>query len=75
MTHKTTAGRRYSTITLSSLFPVSSFSYDLPRVINVSELAEEAYLVNSVRNLLKDYIKADECINLLALPMTDDPAN
>ena len=43
----------------------------LPNVM----LAEEAYLVNLVRNLLKDYIKAEDCINLFALPMTDDPAN
>ena len=49
--------------------------YDLPGVINVSEIAEEAYLVDLVKNLVKEYIKADDCINLLALPMTDDPAN
>ena len=24
---------------------------------------------------MKDYIKADDCINLLALPMSNDPAN
>lgn len=49
--------------------------YDLPGVINQSEVAEEEYLVNLVRNLVKEYIKADNCINLLAIPMTDDPAN
>ena len=49
--------------------------YDLPGVINVSDVAEEGYLVDLVRNLVKEYIKADNCINLLTLPMTDDPAN
>ena len=49
--------------------------YDLPGVINQSEVAEEEYLVNLVKNLVKEYIKADDCINLLAIPMTDDPAN
>ena len=49
--------------------------YDLPGVINVPEVAEEAYLVGLVRNLVKDYIKQDNCINLLALPMTDDLQN
>ena len=49
--------------------------YDLPGVINQSEVAEEEYLVNLVKNLVKEYIKADNCINLLAIPMTDDPAN
>lgn len=49
--------------------------YDLPGVINQSEVAEEEYLVNLVRNLVKEYIRADDCINLLAIPMTDDPAN
>lgn len=36
---------------------------------------EERYLVKLVKNLVKDYIKADNCINLLALAMTDDAAN
>lgn len=49
--------------------------YDLPGVINVSEVAEEAYLVDLVKNLVKEYIGAEDCINLLALPMSDDPAN
>ena len=49
--------------------------YDLPGVINVSDLPEEGYLVDLVKNLVRQYIKADNCINLLALPMTDDPAN
>lgn len=49
--------------------------YDLPGVINVSEVPEEAYLIRLVRNLVKEYIQAEDCINLLALTMTDDPAN
>lgn len=36
---------------------------------------EERYLVKLVKNLVKEYIKADNCINLLALAMTDDAAN
>ncbi|KAI4274757.1 MAG: hypothetical protein LQ337_003697 [Flavoplaca oasis] len=47
----------------------------LPGVINIAEVAEEEYLVTLVRNLVMSYIKDDSCINLLALPMTDDPAN
>ncbi|KAL9040412.1 MAG: hypothetical protein Q9214_004496, partial [Letrouitia sp. 1 TL-2023] len=49
--------------------------YDLPGVINQAEVPEEEYLVDLVQNLVKDYIKTDNCLNLLALPMTDDPAN
>jgi len=54
--------------------PNLSFT-DLPGVINVSDVADEEYLVNLVKNLVKEYIKDDKCINLLTLPMTDDPAN
>jgi len=49
--------------------------FDLPGVINVSEVPNEAYLVDLVRNLVKEYIKAPDCINLLALTMTHDVAN
>ena len=49
--------------------------HDLPGVINVSDNAEEEYLVQLVKNLVTDYIKEETCINLLALPMSDDPAN
>lgn len=49
--------------------------YDLPGVINVSEVAHEEYLVTLVKNLVKEYISSADCINLLAIPMTDDPAN
>ena len=49
--------------------------YDLPGVINVSDVPEEGYLVDLVKNLVKEYIQADNSINLLTLPMTDDPAN
>ena len=49
--------------------------YDLPGIINVTDISEEAYLVDLVRNLVKDYIKAENCVNLLALTMTHDAAN
>ncbi|KAL8849843.1 MAG: hypothetical protein Q9221_005181 [Calogaya cf. arnoldii] len=49
--------------------------YDLPGVINQAEVAEEEHLVTLVRNLVRSYIKDDSCINLLAMPMTDDAAN
>ena len=49
--------------------------YDLPGVINVSEFAHEEYLVTLVKNLVKEYISTQDCINILAIPMTDDPAN
>lgn len=55
-------------------FPNLSF-YDLPGVINVAEVEEEKYLVTLVRNLVKDYIRADNCIVLLTMPMTDDATN
>lgn len=37
--------------------------------------AEDEYLVDLVKNLVKDYIKDETCINILAISMTDDPAN
>lgn len=49
--------------------------YDLPGVINVSEVAQEEYLVALVKNLVTEYISTPDCLNLLAIPMTDDPAN
>ncbi|KAL8688245.1 MAG: hypothetical protein Q9218_005797 [Villophora microphyllina] len=49
--------------------------YDLPGVINQAEVPEEEYLVKLVANLVQHYIKTDNCLNLLAIPMTDDPAN
>ena len=49
--------------------------YDLPGVINVSDTPEEGYLVSLVKNLVKEYVQAEDSINLLAIPMTDDPAN
>lgn len=47
----------------------------LPGVINQAEVREEDYLVTLVQNLVKSYIKNETCINLLAMPMTDDAAN
>lgn len=55
-------------------FPNLSF-YDLPGVINVAEVEEERYLVTLVENLVREYIKADNCIVILTLPMTDDATN
>jgi GTPase SAR1 family protein len=55
-------------------FPNLSF-YDLPGVINVAEVDEERYLVPLVENLVREYIKAKNCIVLLTLPMTDDATN
>ena len=49
--------------------------YDLPGVINVSEVAHEEYLVTLLKNLVIEYISTSDSINLLAIPMTDDPAN
>ncbi|EAS35952.3 dynamin family protein [Coccidioides immitis RS] len=55
-------------------FPNLSF-YDLPGIINVAEVDEEKYLVPLVENLAKEYIKADNTIVLLTMPMTDDATN
>ena len=49
--------------------------YDLPGVINVTDDTEEAYLVPLIKNLVREYIKAENCINLLALTMTHDAVN
>lgn len=44
-------------------------------MINQAEVPAEEDLVKLVANLCKTYAKTDTCINLLALPMTDDAAN
>ncbi|KAJ5773178.1 hypothetical protein N7457_008074 [Penicillium paradoxum] len=49
--------------------------YDLPGVISQAEQDNEAYLVNLVENLVKDYVSQEHCIVLLTLPMTDDATN
>ncbi|KAL9105225.1 MAG: hypothetical protein Q9187_008758 [Circinaria calcarea] len=54
--------------------PNLSFT-DLPGVINDPEIEDERYLIMLVKNLVKDYIRADSSINLLALPMTTDATN
>ena len=54
--------------------PNLSFT-DLPGVINQADDPAENYLVHLVRNLVTQYVKAEDCINLLAIPMSDDPAN
>ncbi|KAI9773011.1 MAG: hypothetical protein M1835_006215 [Candelina submexicana] len=48
--------------------------FDLPGVINAAD-SKERYLVDLVAKLVKEYIRADNCINLLTLPMTDDVEN
>lgn len=35
----------------------------------------ERYLVDLVKNLVKEYVRGEDCLNLLALPMTNDAAN
>ncbi|KAL4895219.1 P-loop containing nucleoside triphosphate hydrolase protein [Aspergillus ambiguus] len=55
-------------------FPNLSF-YDLPGVISQAEFDEEKYLVSLVENLVREYISQENCIVLLALPMTDDATN
>ncbi|EAW06489.1 putative dynamin GTPase [Aspergillus clavatus NRRL 1] len=55
-------------------FPNLSF-YDLPGVISQAEHDDERYLVSLVENLVKEYISHENCIVLLALPMTDDATN
>ena len=49
--------------------------FDLPGVINVPENPDELYLIDLVKNLVRAYIKAEDCVNLLALTMTHDVAN
>lgn len=56
-----------------SVLQVSEIYASLLTVLIPQE--DERYLVKLVRNLVKDYITVDNCINLLALPMTDDAAN
>lgn len=53
--------------------PNLSFT-DLPGVISDSDEGE-VYLLALVQNLVKEYVKAEDCINVLAMPMTHDPAN
>ena len=53
--------------------PNLSFT-DLPGVISDSD-DEDVYLLDLVQNLVKEYIKAEDCINVLAIPMTHDPQN
>lgn len=55
-------------------FPNLSF-FDLPGVINVTEIDDEKYVVTLVENLVREYIKSPNCIVLLAMPMTDDATN
>ena len=54
--------------------PNMSF-YDLPGIISVYESVDDQYLVELVKNLVMGYIQDENCINILTLPMTDDPSN
>ena len=49
--------------------------YDLPGVINITNDTEVAYLVPLIKNVVREYIKAENSINLLALTMTHDAVN
>ena len=49
--------------------------YDLPGIFQSPDTPDESYLVNLVRNLVKEYVQTQDSINLLAMPMTDDTAN
>lgn len=49
--------------------------YDLPGVISVPDVAEDLFLVDLIRNLVKEYVQTQQSIILLTVPMTDDPAN
>lgn len=66
----------YEYVSATSLSnPIINGCPSLPGVINQAEVPEEEYLVKLVANLVETYIKTDNCLNLLAIPMTDDPAN
>lgn len=49
--------------------------YNLPGLISMHELAEDQCLVEPVKNSVIDHIQDSNCINLLALLMTDDSSN
>ncbi|KAL6714028.1 hypothetical protein ACLMJK_008522 [Lecanora helva] len=55
--------------------PNKSIVFDTRGVVNVSELSEDAYLADLGTDLVEGPICAEDCINLLALPMIDDPLN
>lgn len=55
-------------------YPALSF-YDLPGVISQAEQDDETYLVQLVEKLVRRYVSQENCIVLLALPMTDDATN
>jgi hypothetical protein len=52
-----------------------NLSYDLPSVINNYNVDEERYSVSLVKALVMQYVEQENCNIVLALPMTDDPAN
>ena len=59
-----------------ALFPAQLATLNhLPDIIDQSEVAEKEYLIDLVRNLMKECVRADKCINLLAILTINDPAN
>ena len=48
---------------------------NLFEIINVSNVSKERYLIDLVRNLIQQYIQANNFIILLALLMIDDSIN
>ena len=49
--------------------------YALLRVINIIDYIKEAYLMPLIKNVVKEYIKAENYINLLAPIMTHNTVN
>ena len=47
----------------------------LPRVINVINNIEKVYFIPFIKNVIKEYIKAENYINLLTLIITHDAIN
>ncbi|KAF8420218.1 P-loop containing nucleoside triphosphate hydrolase protein [Tirmania nivea] len=48
---------------------------DLPGVIQTTESDSEDYLIDLVTNLVKEYVKEEDCLILLAMTMKDDAVN
>jgi hypothetical protein len=48
---------------------------DLPGIIEAPEDPEEEYLVPLIKNLVRSYLRNDDCLVLLAMPMSGDAVN
>lgn len=48
---------------------------DLPGVIQTTESDKEDYLIKLVSGLVKEYVKGEDCLVLLAMTMKDDAVN